>query len=317
MGEAVDGLAGPPRRGRPGIACGGQDPAEIGARGAQPRSSDRRDVIVERIDDEPVRDLPLVLGRATGENQASGLLARGDRLAEQRGLADSRLPEHHHGPARARAHVHDDSPERLQLGFPTHEAHRPVTLTGKRGAWDSRGSRAGIPPYSGRLAPDKLTGMQDANTFHTNPSTGERIRWLLRAADTGGELVRLEMWTSPGGGVRGTHVHARSEERFEVLSGRLVLESADDVRVLLPGEQAAVPAGTPHQWRNGGADELHMIVELDRPGRFEQMLEASFAAGRNGHFDERGRMRPLAAAALVQRYPDEIARRGRVGCAGS
>ncbi|HET7049320.1 MAG TPA: cupin domain-containing protein [Solirubrobacteraceae bacterium] len=149
--------------------------------------------------------------------------------------------------------------------------------------------------------------MQDTNTFHTNPSTGERIRWLLRAADTGGELVRLEMWTSPGGGVRGTHVHARSEERFEVLSGRLVLESADDVRVLLPGEQAAVRAGTPHQWRNGGAEELHMIVELDRPGRFEQMIEASFAAGRNGQFDDRGRMRPLAAAALVQRYPDEIA----------
>ena len=149
--------------------------------------------------------------------------------------------------------------------------------------------------------------MHDNHTFHTNPATGERVRWLLRAADTGGEIVRLEMWTSPGGGVRGTHVHARSQERFEVLSGRLVLESGGDQRVLLAGEQATVPPGTPHRWRNGGPDELHMIVELDNPARFEHMIEASFAAGRSGHFDAAGRMKPLAAAALVWRYRQEIA----------
>lgn len=149
--------------------------------------------------------------------------------------------------------------------------------------------------------------MHDTHTFHTNPATGERVRWLLRGADTGGELVRLEMWTAPGGGVRGAHVHARSEERFEVLSGRLILESGSDQRVLLAGEHAAVPPGTPHQWRNGGPDELHMLVELDHPARFEHMIEASFAAGRGGHFDAAGRMKPLAAAALVWRYRQEIA----------
>jgi hypothetical protein len=39
-------------------------------------------VIVERIDDQPVRDLSLVLGRAADENQTPRLLARGDCLAE-------------------------------------------------------------------------------------------------------------------------------------------------------------------------------------------------------------------------------------------
>jgi len=150
--------------------------------------------------------------------------------------------------------------------------------------------------------------MQDTQShiFHTNPATGERIRWLLRAGQTGGELVRFEMWTSPGGGVHGTHVHQRSTERFDVLSGRLILESGGEQRVIPAGEHASVPAGTPHRWRNGGADELHMIVELDRPGEFEHMIEAAFAAGRDGRFDSRGRMKPLAAAALMHRYPDEI-----------
>jgi hypothetical protein len=50
-----------------------------------------------------------------------------------------------------------------------------------------------------------------------------------------------------------------------------------------------------------------MIIELDHPGRFEGMIEAAFAAGRAGRFDDRGRMRPLAAAALVRRYRNEIA----------
>ncbi|HYP49101.1 MAG TPA: cupin domain-containing protein [Thermoleophilaceae bacterium] len=147
--------------------------------------------------------------------------------------------------------------------------------------------------------------MEINRQFHSNPATGERIRWLLRAAETGGELVRLEMWAAPGGGVLGAHVHARSEERFDVLSGRLVLEVGDEQRVLLAGEHSSVPAGVAHRWRNGGADELHMIVELDRPGRFEDMLEAAFAAGRDGAFSGR-RMKLLAAAALVRRYPDEI-----------
>ncbi len=144
-------------------------------------------------------------------------------------------------------------------------------------------------------------------TYDSNPATGERVRWLLRASDTGGELVRFEMWASPGGGVLGAHVHARSEERFEVLAGRLILEIGGEPRVLVAGEHAVVPPGTPHRWRNGGSDELHMLIELDRPGRFEEMLETAFAAGRTGGFDARRRMRVPVAAALVQRFPNEIA----------
>jgi hypothetical protein len=115
------------------------------------------------------------------------------------------------------------------------------------------------------------------------------------------------MWTAPGGGVAGTHVHRRSEERFDVLSGRLVLDAGGRRRVLLAGDHSSVPAGVPHRWHNGGEDELHMIVELDRPGRFEDMIAAAFAAGRDGGFDSLGRMRTLPAAALVRRFPDEIA----------
>lgn len=91
-----------------------------------------------------------------------------------------------------------------------------------------------------------------------------------------------------------------------MLSGELILESGGNQRVVAAGEHASVPARTPHRWHNGGPNELHMIIELDRPGRFEDMIDAAFAAGRAGRFDSRGRMKPLAAAALVHRYPEEI-----------
>jgi mannose-6-phosphate isomerase-like protein (cupin superfamily) len=136
-----------------------------------------------------------------------------------------------------------------------------------------------------------------------NPVTGERCRWHLRSADTDGALVRFEVWVRPGGGVPGDHVHDRSEERFEVLSGRLVLDCGGERRVLLAGERARVPAGVPHGWRNGGEDELHLMVELDDPGDFEGLLEAVFDLARAGRWDDQGRPRLLDVAVLMRRHP--------------
>jgi quercetin dioxygenase-like cupin family protein len=123
-----------------------------------------------------------------------------------------------------------------------------------------------------------------------NPATGERVRWHLRAADTGGELVRAEFWVRPGGG--STRKPHRADARVEVLSGRLILSGQ---QVVLAGEHARLPAGTSHSWRNGGGEELHFVLEIDEPDDFEGTLEASFARARA----RRGRRARLAALAAV------------------
>jgi mannose-6-phosphate isomerase-like protein (cupin superfamily) len=76
-----------------------------------------------------------------------------------------------------------------------------------------------------------------------NPVTGERFRWHLTEADTGGRLVRAEAWVNPGGGVRTEHFHPHSGERFEVLSGRMTLERGGEPHVLLGGDRTAVAPG--------------------------------------------------------------------------
>ena len=56
--------------------------------------------------------------------------------------------------------------------------------------------------------------------FH-NPHTGERITLLAVAAETGGELTRMEIRVRPGPAdwVGPDHFHPVQEERFEVVSG--------------------------------------------------------------------------------------------------
>ena len=47
-----------------------------------------------------------------------------------------------------------------------------------------------------------------------NPVSGERIIFRRTAADTGGELLEIDLELAPDGHVPGKHVHPVQEERF-------------------------------------------------------------------------------------------------------
>lgn len=63
-----------------------------------------------------------------------------------------------------------------------------------------------------------------------NPLTGERVLVRKTAADTGGELVVIEVEVEPGGFVAAAHVHPGQEERFALLAGRLARRVARETR---------------------------------------------------------------------------------------
>jgi mannose-6-phosphate isomerase-like protein (cupin superfamily) len=139
-----------------------------------------------------------------------------------------------------------------------------------------------------------------------NPVTGERFRWHLTAADTGGRLVRAEVWVRPGGGVFVEHLHPHSEERFEVLSGRMILEREREPIVLVAGENRRVAPGVAHRWRNGGQQELHLFIEVHDPHGFDAMIEDVFAAARAGAMGRDGRLKLLPGAALMRVHAGSI-----------
>ena len=135
-----------------------------------------------------------------------------------------------------------------------------------------------------------------------NPVTGERLRWHLRSCETGGRLARAEMWVRPGGGVFVEHLHPKSEERFEVVRGRMILELGHEARVLLGGERARVPCGSAHRWRNGGEEELHLYIEVHDPLGFDDMIDDAFAAARAGRTGRTGRLKLLPGAAFLRSH---------------
>jgi mannose-6-phosphate isomerase-like protein (cupin superfamily) len=94
-----------------------------------------------------------------------------------------------------------------------------------------------------------------------DPQTGGRVRWHLTAADTGGRLQRAEWWIPAGGGLGGESLVRITEERIEILAGRLTAELDGRLVELGPGEHLAVPAGVRRRWWNAGDDELHFITE--------------------------------------------------------
>src|SRR4051812_4678769 len=104
----------------------------------------------------------------------------------------------------------------------------------------------------------------------TNPQTGEQITFR-RISD---EVLELDFVVAPGGAPAAKHLHPRQVERFSVHAGSLGITIGADELSIGPGEQATVPAGTPHIWRAAGGEELRMTLTfepaLTAAGFFEQ-----------------------------------------------
>jgi mannose-6-phosphate isomerase-like protein (cupin superfamily) len=89
----------------------------------------------------------------------------------------------------------------------------------------------------------------------------------LTAAMTGGRFGLLDVVLPPGAGTP-PHVHAREDEFFRVLSGRLGFWCGDEHVVLEEGGCIWLPRGVPHRFENvGHTDACAMVIVT--PGGFE------------------------------------------------
>ena len=139
-----------------------------------------------------------------------------------------------------------------------------------------------------------------------NPITGETIIFLQNAEDTQGSLLQLELQVKPGGFVAAPHIHPEQEERFLVKTGVIRLRVGDDERLLNPGQEGVVPAGTPHVWWNGGEDNLDVLVEFRPALHTREVLSTLFALARDGQTDKKGVPNLLQIAVMLRQYRSEI-----------
>jgi mannose-6-phosphate isomerase-like protein (cupin superfamily) len=131
------------------------------------------------------------------------------------------------------------------------------------------------------------------------------MTFRITGADSGGELLEVEFELAAGGELFATHVHPRSEERFEITSGRLVVSRAGQHVLLERGEHLSIPAGVAHTVRNPGPERGIAIVAWRPAGRMGEVLEFLFRVRHEGRMVA-GKPEPLRLAACVAAYPDEI-----------
>lgn len=137
------------------------------------------------------------------------------------------------------------------------------------------------------------------------PPAGKRVAIDRSAEETGGDLVRFEMWLDPDSRGPYLHVHPVQDEVLEVESGRLGVRVDGDTRVLEPGERVDVPRNVPHKFWNEHDGETHLYGEL-RPGRrADEFLPLAFALARDRWATEGGvPLNPFAVAAVFDEYED-------------
>lgn len=142
-----------------------------------------------------------------------------------------------------------------------------------------------------------------------NPITKERFVWRQTARETQGALLQFDLYLGPGAKVAAPHVHPQQEERFVIHEGHVRLMSAGQVRHLVAGDTAVVPAGTPHAWWNEGAESAHATVDLRPALDSEKFFETFCGLARDGKANPSTGMpaHPLQLAVLFDTYKQEFA----------
>ncbi len=105
-----------------------------------------------------------------------------------------------------------------------------------------------------------------------NPLSGERLRFEVGRADSGGAYTQMRLALAPGGSVPFAHIHGDVEETFEVLEGEVTMEVGGDPHQARPGHTVVVPAGAAHRPRNLSDADAVVRVTVRPPGQMDLCL---------------------------------------------
>ncbi len=140
-----------------------------------------------------------------------------------------------------------------------------------------------------------------------NPVTSETITFRRTAAETGGELLAIDLELPAGRRVPGgQHIHPDQDERFEVVEGTMRFRMGRRRVVAGPGEVVVVPAGQKHDFANVGDGDALVRVEVRPALKMEQLFETAVGLAEEGRTMLGGIPRPLDLAVFTQEFEDEV-----------
>jgi quercetin dioxygenase-like cupin family protein len=140
-----------------------------------------------------------------------------------------------------------------------------------------------------------------------NPILRQRLSFRRTTDEDGSEVLHVETWVDPGGGVT-PHFHPAMEERFKILDGRPSFLAGRKWRTASPGDTVVVPAGVRHAYRNESDELVHFVCEARPPSSLQEFLEDVTAFARAGMITPRGLPKGfgalLQAAVMANHYRD-------------
>jgi quercetin dioxygenase-like cupin family protein len=139
-----------------------------------------------------------------------------------------------------------------------------------------------------------------------NPVTGEVMIFHETAAESRGEVVRVETIVQPDGFVAAAHVHPSQTERFDILEGTLEFRVGGETVRAGAGDELVVPPGMPHRFRNVGGEDARFLVEVRPALKFESLIETMFTLAVEGKTGRRGLPRPLRLAVIAREHFDTV-----------
>ena len=142
-----------------------------------------------------------------------------------------------------------------------------------------------------------------------DPVLRQRLSFSRTTGPDGVEVLHVETWVDPGGGVT-PHVHPAIEERFKVLAGTPSFLAGRVWTAASPGQTIVVPPGTRHAYRNACDQTVHMVSHVRPPSSLQGFLEEVTELSRSGRIGRWGLPTSPSAlldcAALAHRHRDMV-----------
>ena len=142
-----------------------------------------------------------------------------------------------------------------------------------------------------------------------DPVLRQRFQFHATTGPDGEDVLVVEGWVDPGGGVM-PHVHPAMEERFTVVAGTLSVLAGRRWLRAEAGETVPVAPGVRHAYRNDTGETVHYRCEARPPAELQGFLEDAAALSRAGRFTRRALPRGpaalLEAVVLAEHYADTV-----------
>lgn len=140
--------------------------------------------------------------------------------------------------------------------------------------------------------------MAYANKTISNNVTGQTIRFIKTAKDTGGQLLEMESTYAAHSTEPAEHYHPHQVEDFTVMSGELTVRVGGQVKTLRQGDKLHIPQNVVHSMWNQSTENVVVNWQVRPAMDTEQFFETAMGLANDGKVNEKG-MPPILQVVLM------------------